>query len=77
VEGDWERGVTRKGGSLGKGYYGKGWSLEKGGYQEEVWGHQERSPGKDWFTWKEGTMIKEGHKKRWVTGKRKVIEKLD
>jgi len=65
VEGHWERGATRKGGSLGKGVIRK-----------EVWGSPGEVTGKGWFTWKGGSMITEGHKKRWVIGKRKVIVKL-
>ena len=46
MEGHWERGATGKGGSLGKGYYGKVGHWKKGVTRKEVWGHQERSLGK-------------------------------
>jgi len=55
---------------------GKVGHWKKGVTRKEVWGHQERTiNGKEGFTWKGGSMIKEGLKKAWLTGKMKVIGK--
>jgi len=63
--GHWERGA------MGKVGY-----REKGLTRKEVWGHQEwEVTGKEGYTWKRGSLLKEALKERWVTGKRKVIGK--